>query len=269
MMGLLCFGYGYVAQRLARTMKTAVQGTTRDGRTGTLAYADGLWNPPLEAALATATHILISTPPHENEERLQRLIGERAPRLRWLGYLSTTGVYGDHGGRMVSEATPINPTQPRSKARAAREAQWLSMGAQVFRLSGIYGPQRSALDSVREGRAQRIHKAGHRFSRMHVDDIVRALQASMQAPMAGEIFNLADDLPAPQADVVAYACQLLGQPIPPLVDFQTADLSPMMRSFYAGSRQVSSDKIKRCYGLSWAYPSYRTGLAAILQEQGK
>jgi nucleoside-diphosphate-sugar epimerase len=223
-MVLLCFGYGYVAQRLAQRVTGTVFGTTRDGRFGSLAYEDGLFNPPMRDALALATHILISTPPHSGEERLVRAIAAFAPRCRWVGYLSTTGVYGDHQGRVVSETTPIHPPDARTRARAHSETMWRDIGAQVFRLSGIYGPGRSPLDAVRQGTAQRVHKPGHRFSRLHVEDIARALQASMRSPMPGALFNLADDLPAPQSDTVAYACQLLGITPPPLVPFAQATL---------------------------------------------
>lgn len=265
-MVLLCFGYGYVAQALAARVGGMVLGTTRDGRGGRLRYHNGLFDPPLREALARATHILISTPPHENEARLAEAIARHAPHRRWLGYLSTTGVYGDHQGRVVHEASPLLGQAPQHRARCASEALWQPLGAHLFRLSGIYGPGRSALDAVRAGTARRIHKPGHRFCRIHVADIAHALAASMQAPMAGEIFNLADDLPAPQADTVAYASALLGVNPPPLVAYAEANLSPAMQGFYAASRQVSAEKIKRCYGLSWCYPTYREGLAAILQE---
>lgn len=265
---LLCFGYGYTAQRLgqhAAARGVTVRGTTRDGRSGTLAY-DGSMTPQLRTAMQQATHILISIPPHAQEEALAQAIAQEATQCRWIGYLSTTGVYGDRQGRTVTEHSTTAPMDAQSEARVQAELRWRAQGAQVFRLSGIYGPGRSVFDSIAEGRAQRIVKAGHRFNRIHVDDIVRALWASMQASTPGAIYNLADDAPAAQADVMAYAHQLLRLPVPDAVPIAQAKLSPQAARFWASSRHVDASKIKQYHGISWKYPTYREGLAAILQE---
>lgn len=268
-MRLLCFGYGYVAQALAGIVPPdwVVTGTTREGRTGPR-YANGTMDAAAHAALSEATHVLISTPPHPGEEELVRQVALHAPHLTWLGYLSTTGVYGDHQGDWVNENTAPSPTEPRSIARLAVEQLWGKAEAHRFRLAGIYGPGRSAFDAVREGRAQRIDKPGHVFSRIHVADIAQALLASMRAPTPGEIYNLADDLPVPQHAVVEEACRLLGVEPPPMVYFEAARLSPMAQSFYTANRRVSSCKIKQKHKLTWKFPTYREGLAAILQEEG-
>lgn len=266
-MVLLCFGYGYVARALAGRLAVPVLCTTRDGREGSMRYHDGQVGPQLAGALAQATHLLISIPPHAGEAMLLEAIQRLAKRRRWIGYLSSTGVYGDHQGQVVDEASALLGESPGQLARRQSERLWQAIGAHVFRLSGIYGPGRSVLNHLRDGTVQRIDKPGHRFCRIHVRDIARALAASMQAPMVGEVFNLADDLPAPQAEVVRYASGLLGMKAPPLIPYARATLSPALRGFYAASRQVSSEKIKRCYGLSWEYPTYRHGLAAILQDE--
>lgn len=263
-MVLLCFGYGYTAQRL--NVSGAVIGTTRGGRDGTLAYDGSSVSPELRAAMRQATHILISIPPHDGEGVLAEAIAAEAAQCRWLGYLSTTGVYGDRQGRTVTEHSPPAPMDAQSEARLRAEALWRAQGAQVFRLSGIYGPGRSVFDAIADGRGQRIVKAGHRFNRIHADDIAQALHASMQAPTPGEIFNLADDAPAAQADVMGYAYQLLRLPVPKAVPLAKASLSPQAARFWAASRQVDASKIKKYHGINWKYPSYREGLAAILQE---
>lgn len=265
-MVLLCFGYGYVAQRLARHVPYPLIGTSRSGQGGTYRYADGVMDDALAALLPSATHILISTPPHAQEAELMHRIRREAKRCRWLGYLSSTAVYGDANGNWVTETTQANPHDARGQARLASEQVWAEARAHIFRLAGIYGPGRSAFDAIREGRAQRIDKPGHVFSRVHVDDIARALVCSMRSPTPGAIYNLADALPAPYAEVIAYASGLLGFTPPPLLAFETVTLSPMQQHFYAASRRVSAVKIKQYHGFKFLYPTYRDGLAAILQE---
>jgi nucleoside-diphosphate-sugar epimerase len=265
---LLCFGDGYVAQALAllaRARGFMVVGTHRQH--GPLCYADGQLTPEILAAIAQASHILISIPPHGGEEVLAAAVGLHAPRGAWIGYLSTSGVYGDHAGRTVHETSACLAATPRTQARLHAEYLWRQVGAHVFRLSGIYGPGRSAFDAIRAGRAQRIHKPGHLFNRIHVEDIAAALMASMLAPTPGEIFNLADDLPAPHDQVLAYAYGLLGQPVPPAVPYACSQLSPMAAEFYAGCRLVDASKIKQFHGLAWKFPTYRHGLATILQRE--
>ena len=223
--------------------------------------------------LAPVTHILVSIPPDEAGDPVADLHGAELadlPNLRWLGYLSTTGVYGDTGGVRVDEATPVTPGTERAARRVAAERSWLDLSsarglpAHVFRLPGIYGPGCSAIDQLRAGAARRVDKPGHVFSRIHVDDIAATLQASMAAPDPGQIYNVADDEPAPQAEVVAYAAALLGVEPPPLVPVDDESLSPMARSFYAECRRVSNVKIKSRLGVTLRYPSYREGLASIL-----
>ena len=190
----------------------------------------------------------------------------------WVGYLSTTGVYGDRGGARVDEASALRPTTTRGRRRVDAEAAWLGLHrdhglpVHVFRLAGIYGPGRSQLDQVRAGRARRIVKPGQVFSRIHVDDIAAVLDASMQRPNAGAAYNVCDDVAAPPQDVVAYACRLLGVAPPPPVPIADAELGEMARSFYAENKRVDNGRIKRELGVTLAYPSYREGLAELLRQ---
>jgi nucleoside-diphosphate-sugar epimerase len=193
--------------------------------------------------------------------------------LRWVGYLSTNGVYGDHGGALVDENSSLRPTSERARRRIQAEADWASLAAAwelplfIFRLPGIYGPKRSALDAARAGKARRIDKEGQVFSRMHVDDIAAALCASMTRPRLYGLYNLADDEPAPPQDVVAYACRLLGLEPPPLTPIDKADLSPMSKSFYADNKRVSNKRMKKALGVALRYPTYRDGLDAIFAAE--
>jgi nucleoside-diphosphate-sugar epimerase len=196
----------------------------------------------------------------------------RCADLTWVGYLSTTGVYGDRGGAWVDEADAVAPTMARTRRRVAAEGHWLASGlpVHIFRLAGIYGPGagRNALDAVRGGRARRIVKTGQVFGRVHVDDIVQVLRASIARPNPGAIYNVADDEPAPPQDVIAFACQLLGVAPPPEMPFEAAELSPMARSFYADNRRVCNARIKRELGIKLRYPTYRDGLRVILEQEG-
>jgi nucleoside-diphosphate-sugar epimerase len=266
---LLCFGYGYVAKHMAvwaQARGWQLATTTRSGKGSTHAYADGEISPELRDALRQATHILISAPPHEGEANLLQAVADDARNCRWIGYLSSTGVYGDRAGGLVTELSAPMPINPLAEGRLQSEHLWRGLQAHSFRLAGIYGPGRSPFDAIREGRDQLVHKPGHVFNRIHVEDIVRALAASIQAPTPGEIFNLADDCPAAQETVMAYAYHLLGETPPKPIDFEQAIFSPTLRSFYEASRRVDASKIKRYHGINWKYPSYREGLAAILQE---
>ena len=283
---LFCFGLGYTAARLAARVAAegwSVAGTCRDGEHRQRLMREGYdvslfsRDMPLDGGiLAGATHVLSSIPPDESGDPVLDLLGYeicRSEVLKWVGYLSTTGVYGDAGGDWVDEQSMCNPTSLRSRRRLAVEQAWQALHetydlpVHVFRLAGIYGPGRSAIDAVRAGRAHRIYKPGHRFSRIHVDDIATALEASMRAPQPGAIFNVCDDAPAAQHDVVAYACELLGDEPPPLVSFAAADLSDMARSFYADNRRVRNDRLKSALGLTLRYPTYREGLKAILASE--
>ncbi len=285
---LFCFGLGFTATRLAHRLLRqgwAVDGTCRDpdkaralGREGIPARVfDG--ERPLEAveeAFDGVTHVLVSVPPDEAGDPVVRHHGAdlaRLPALAWLGYLSTTGVYGDRGGGWVDEDSALEPTTERGRRRLEAERQWLSLWrarglpAHLFRLVGIYGPGRSALDSLRAGRARRIDKPGQVFNRIHVDDIGTALIASMERPAPGTAYNIADDDPAPSPDVMAHAAALLGQEPPPLVAFDEAGLSPMARSFYAENKRVRNDRMKRALGVALRFPSYKDGLAAQLAAE--
>ena len=196
--------------------------------------------------------------------------------LAWAGYLSTTGVYGDTGGARVDETAAVNPTSERGRRRAEAEDGWLDLWraagvpVHVFRLSGIYGPGRSALGAVRAGTARRIDKPGHLFARIHVDDIAVVLRASMARPDPGAVYNVCDDQPAPAADVVAFACEILGVDAPPLVPFRQAarDMSPMALSFWRDNRRVDNTRIKRELGVRLNFPDYRAGLRAVLAAEG-
>lgn len=187
-------------------------------------------------------------------------------RTEWIGYLSTTGVYGDYKGAWVNEMSATHPTEPRSIARLVAEKQWKSIGAHIFRLAGIYGPMRNVFEKIQNGTAQRIDAGYHVSSRIHVEDIAQVLIASMQHPSPESIYNVADDLPCASADLVSYACELLGIKVPPPVALKEAGLSPMAYSFYQTSRRVDNSKIKKELGVVLRYPSYREGLQALMQS---
>lgn len=284
---LFCFGLGYTAGSLARALRAegwSVVGTCRDEDARARLLREGIdarrfdrAHPlaDIGALLDAATHVLSTIPPDEIGDPVLDVHGAElaaAARPRWIGYLSTTGVYGDRGGGWVDESSPLQPTGERSRRRVAAEARWLDLHRRhgrpvhVFRLAGIYGPGRSALDAVRAGRAQRIDKPGQVFSRVHVADIVTALRASMAKPDPGAVYNLCDDDPAPPAEVIAFACGLLGVSPPPLVPIEKAALSEMALSFYADNKRVSNQRMKNELGVKLRYPSYRDGLRALLKE---
>lgn len=277
---LFVFGLGYSAERLGRALLARgwrVAGTTREEtraaelrEAGFEAHRFDRDRPLAEptSILAGTTHLLSSVPPDAIGDPVLDRHGPDLVRLdgvTWAGYLSTTGVYGDRGGGWVDETSPLEPTGERGRRRAAAEAAWLGLGLpmHVFRLAGIYGPGRSALDTVRAGRAKRVHKPGQVFSRIHVDDIVAVLLASIAQPNPGTAYNVCDDEPAPPAEVVEHACRLLGVDPPPLVPFDEAELGPMARSFWADSKRVSNRRIREELGVTLAYPTYREGLGAL------
>jgi len=280
---LLSFGHGYSARALARRLVPqgwTIYGTTRSEEKCTALRAEGVipvqWpQGDLSEALDTATHVLTSAGPDaEGEPVLRRYraeIGEIAPRLDWAGYLSTTGVYGDHQGAWVTEATPLTPSTRRGQMRVEAEAEWQAipgMPLHIFRLAGIYGPGRGPFEKVRQGTARRIIKKGQVFSRIHVEDIAQVLEASIHRPNPGAAYNVCDNDPAPPQDVIGYAAELLGLPLPPEVDFETADMTPMARSFYAESKRVDNTRMKEELGVNLIYPDYRTGLQALLAQEG-
>lgn len=264
---LVIFGLGYTAARFAARMEARgwdVVGTTRDGRGGSLRFDDEV---AVRAAIRDATHILSSVPPDGDADAVLARYGEAvalAP-AHWVGYLSSTGVYGDAGGAWVDESVPVGTGRRTARADADLAWQGLRGGVAVFRLPGIYGPGRSALDRVRAGNAHRIALPGQVFSRVHVGDIVSALVASLSGP-AG-VYNIADDAPCSQNAVIEGACDMLGLPWPPLQTMDEAALSPIARGFYAENRRVANGRAKRVLGWVPQYPTWREGLGACLIAQ--
>ena len=268
---LLSFGHGYSSRALARLLPAdewTVIGTSRSGGDGTVRWPGS----DMSDALARATHILVSVAPNEHGDpvlnALRDQIAAEASHIEWVGYLSTTGVYGDHQGGWVDEDTPLKPSTKRGQMRVSAEADWQKQGLMlhIFRLAGIYGPGRGPFAKVRNGTARRIIKPGQVFSRTHVEDIAQVLAASIAQPNPGAIYNVCDDDPAPPEDVIGYAAKLLGMPVPPTEDWDTADMTPMARSFYAESKKVRNDRIKDELGVELKYPDYRTGLQAMFND---
>jgi nucleoside-diphosphate-sugar epimerase len=277
---LFCFGFGYSARALAQRLTQqgwSVIGTAREPQDASLVRFDRD-HPLSTGALIGVTHLLVSIPPDATGD--PTLGGARAALLAgnstlvWVGYLSTTGVYGNTDGALVDETSPLAPTSDRARRRVAAEEAWLALKrdhglpVHIFRLAGIYGPGRSVLDEVRDGTARRIVKPGHLFSRIYVEDIATVLAASIAKPNPGAIYNVCDDLPAEPAEVVTFAAGMLDAPVPPEIPFEKAELSPMAASFWADHRRVSNDKIKNELGVRLAYPNYRDGLWAIYESGG-
>lgn len=282
---LLTLGHGYTAAALARRLGPGwrIIGTTRrDEKAARLARAGVepvIWpGADLGPRIAEATHILASMAPDPEGDPVLAAhadaLAAAAPRLRWVGYLSTTGVYGDHRGGWVDETTALAPTTVRGRRRELAEREWRVLAERsglplhIFRLAGIYGAGRGPFEKVRNGTARRILRENQYFSRIHVEDIATVLAASIARPDPGRIYNVADDDPAPPEDVLTEAARLLGLPPPPEVPFETAELSELARSFYAESKRVRNDRIKRELGVRLAYPDYRAGLAALLAAGG-
>ena len=283
---LICFGFGFCARALAEQLAAQgwrITGTSRSAegaeRIRALGFEAACFDgtaPSAEvrAALQTASHLVISAPPGDDGDPVLRqhqsnIVG--APGLKWIGYLSTIGVYGDYGGAWVDETTPETPVSQRSKRRFAAEQSWLSLAkpdagptVQVFRLAGIYGPGRSAIDQVRAGHARRIVKPGQVFNRIHVDDIAATLAAAIVTGGPHSVYNVTDDEPAPPQDVIGYAAQLLGVPAPPEVPIEDVGLSPMAQSFYSELKRVRNERIKQDLGVRLQYPTYREGLTSVL-----
>jgi nucleoside-diphosphate-sugar epimerase len=277
---LFIFGLGYSGLEIARLAGAAgwqVAGTVRDPDKARQYRAEGIethlfdGTAPLAAeAFGRATHVLCTIAPGATGDPALKTCASLLREARWLGYLSTTGVYGDAGGGWVDETSPTRPGQPRSIQRLAAERAWQVMAFEaataldIFRLPGIYGPRRSAIDQVKAGTARRIDRPDHAFSRIHVADLAGTVLAALTRSR-GAIYNVADDLPAPTAEVVAYACELLALPAPPLIPWAEVapTLSAMARSFYAETRRVKNDRIKQELGVTLRYPTYREGLRAI------
>ena len=279
---LLSLGHGYSARALARRLLPqgwTVLGTTRDPEKADALRAEGVepiaWDRAAVAeALGRATHLLVSAGPDAEGDPSLRLcrdaIPARAHALEWAGYLSTTGVYGDHGGDWVDEDTPLTPGTRRGQWRLQAETDWRAVPGlplHIFRLAGIYGPGRGPFEKVRNGTARRIVKPGQVFSRIHVEDIAQVLEASIRQPAPGTAYNLCDDDPAPPQDVLLHAAELLGVAPPPEIAFDAAEMSPMARSFYAENKRVSNRRIKEELGVQLRYPDYRAGLRALLDEE--
>ncbi|MCT8331386.1 SDR family oxidoreductase [Albidovulum sediminis] len=281
---LLSIGHGYSAAALARRLAGwRIIGTTRRAEKADRLRAAGIealvWpGEDLRPAIAAASHILISVAPDDDGDpvlrELAEAIGAAAPHLAWVGYLSTTGVYGDHAGGWVDESTPLTPSTRRGQIRVLAEGQWQRLAERaglplhIFRLAGIYGPGRGPFEKVKNGTARRIIRENQFFSRIHVDDIAAVLAASIARPHPGAVYNVSDDDPAPPEDVLTEAARLLGLPPPPEVPFDEAEMTPLARSFYAESKRVRNDRIKRDLGVKLAYPDYRAGLCALLAAEG-
>ncbi|WP_368185427.1 SDR family oxidoreductase [Aestuariibius sp. HNIBRBA575] len=278
---LLSFGHGYSARAIADLVIPHgwhVIGTTRNPDNIDAILDQGAspvqWpGADLTSILDVATHLLISAAPGPDGDPvlndLREEIAARRDRFEWVGYLSTTGVYGDHQGSWVDENTPLTPSTKRGEMRVKAEADWaaLDLPLHIFRLAGIYGPGRGPFAKVRNGTARCIVKPDQVFSRIHVDDIAQTVAASMLNPNPGAIYNLCDDDPAPPQDVIAYAAELLGQTPPPSEDFATADMTPMARSFYAENKKVRNTRIKEELGIELRYPDYKSGLTALLNAE--
>ncbi|NNE82879.1 MAG: SDR family oxidoreductase [Alphaproteobacteria bacterium] len=284
---LFCFGLGYCATDLSRRLAAkgwSIRGTSRSEEACENLAAQGIQAWPFDrdrpladpaAALDGVSHILSSVPPDDaGDAVIDQHGGDMAAlsgSLAWVGYLSTTGVYGDRGGQAVDETADLHPTTIRGERRVAAERAWCGLWrdhgvpVHLFRLAGIYGPGRNALATVKGGQARRIVKPGQIFSRIHLDDISTILEASMARPNPGAAYNLCDDEAAPPQDVIAFACELLGLDPPPEIPFEDADLSDMARSFYAENKRVSNARIKRELGVTLAYPDYQAGLRALHQ----
>ncbi|MEO1265773.1 MAG: SDR family oxidoreductase [Pseudomonadota bacterium] len=289
---LVCIGAGYSARPVAEEMRARgwdVAGTSRsdDGVAGLKArgleavrFADGVVNDDLGVLLDAASHVLVSVAPDPDpavgDSALEPVRARLAARATapWVGYLSTVGVYGDHEGAWVDETTAPRPASQRSKARVATETAWMdwadaaSAPLQIYRLSGIYGPGRSPVDRLRAGKARRLVKPGQVFNRIHVDDIRAAVIAGLDGCGTHRVYNVTDDLPAPPQDVIAYAADCLGIAPPPEIDFATADLSPMARSFYGENKRVANARMKDDLGVALSFPTYREGIAALAGSVG-
>jgi nucleoside-diphosphate-sugar epimerase len=285
---IFCFGFGYTAGFLSE--KLAACGWKISGTTTSVAKRDFLKKNGVSAWLfdrdhavpdpfntfADVTHILLSVPPDTAGDPVFNVHGidlAALKNLEWIGYLSTTAIYGDQNGSWVDETTPPAPASRRGSLRLKAEQQWQSLflneglPLHIFRLSGIYGPGRSAIDAVRSGTARRIDKKNHVFNRIHVEDIAQTLIASMNKPRPGAIYNLADDAPSTSHEVIQFACNLIGRESPPLIPFEQAEMAPIVRSFYKDNKRVRNDVIKNELGVQLIYPDYRSGLQSCLEVE--
>lgn len=277
---LLIFGFGFTSQAVADRLQSKFQsicGTTRSTEkfdvlkqqdVESILFDGETMSAELQLALNKATHLLVSIGPDSNGDPVLNALskaGDQFKHLKWIGYLSTVGVYGNHDGEWVDEETECKPVSKRSKERVAAETEWLQLGRQtgvplaIFRLSGIYGPGRNTFMNIEKGKARRLVKPGQVFNRIHREDIAQAVDLAIKAEAAG-IFNITDDLPAPPQDVVTYAFELMGQEPPKEIDFASADLTPMARSFYGENKRVSNNKSKTQLGMGYHWPDYKSSL---------
>jgi NAD dependent epimerase/dehydratase family enzyme len=277
---ILFFGFGFSAEALSRILPKSEWTITGTSRTPRGAEAiqklgfNGVVFDELKSIPADVTHIVTSVPPDADGDPVLRKFGQelqtRATHFQWLAYLSTTGVYGDHEGAWVNEDTPLTPNTERGHRRLSAEKAWMrlhyynALPVHIFRLAGIYGPGRNALESLKDGSAKRVIRQGQIFSRIHVDDIAGILAASMSKPNHGRAYNVADNEPCPPQDVISYGAELLEITPPPEIPFEQAELSPMARSFYMDSKRVSNDRVKEELGYQFLYPDYKTGLKSLL-----
>ncbi len=282
---LFCFGMGFSSQALAKRLVPQgweVSGTVRGApeeikakNISVCPYDGSHSTVEISEAISRSTHLLITIPPQPSGDVVLKNFAEEissARNLRWIGYISSTGVYGDTQGEWVDESSPLLASTDRNLQRIEVESAWLKTGkdhglpVMIFRCVGIYGPGRNLLVSVRQGRARRIDKPGLVFSRIHSEDLAQTLEASMRKPQPGEVYNVSDDCPSPPAEAVEYACGLLGVEPPPLVPYEKADLSPTARGFYITNKRISNKKIKEELGVNLRYPDYRSGLKALLED---
>ena len=285
---IFCFGFGYTASFLSVKLSACgwkISGTTTDPDKKTFLKKNDVdaWVfdrnhgiPDPFHTFADITHILLSVPPDAEGDPVFDAHGEDLAgmkNLEWVGYLSTTAVYGDQDGGWVDETSPAAPSSVRGRRRLKAEQQWQSLylneglPLHIFRLSGIYGPGRSAIDAVRSGTARRIEKPGHAFNRIHIEDIIQVLIASINRPHPGSIYNLADDLPSPSHEVIQFACNLLGIAAPPLIPFDQAGVAPIAQGFYKENKRVRNDRIKNELEVELLYPDYRSGLQSCLEVE--
>lgn len=279
---LLCFGFGLSARTLASQLDPALWQISATSRTHhgmaevQAAGHRGIMLSTIRDLPDGVTHVLSSAPPDAAGDpvlaQFHEALARRGPELEWVGYLSTTGVYGDHHGAWVDENTALTPNTERGRKRVQAEAQWLSLyqhhglPVHIFRLAGIYGPGRNTLVNLKQGKAQRIIRGGQVFSRIHVEDIAGILKASMARPHPGRAYNVADDDPCPPQDVIEFGAKLLNLPVPPDIPFESAHLSAMARSFYADSKRVSNERVKTELGYVFRYPSYKVGLPDLARN---
>ncbi|MEK9629975.1 MAG: SDR family oxidoreductase [Nitrospinota bacterium] len=280
---LFCFGFGFTAKALAQRLPNAeweVSGTSRerndkDSEVGVLPFDGTGPSKEIGQALSRATHLLITIPPQVEGEVVLKHFGPKIAennKFKWIGYISSTGVYGDTQGEWVDESSPLQPQSELNKRRVEAEKAWIhfaekhGLPVMIFRCVAIYGPNRNLLVSVKQGRARRIKKPGLVFSRIHVEDLAQTLDASIRNPKSGEIYNVSDDEPSPPWETVEYACSLLNVEPPPLIPFESAELSELARGFYKTCKRVGNKKIKEELGVKLKYPNYKIGLDAIFEK---